>query len=104
MPSCCYPNGTLDTLARKPMLEQRSLVGGNARPAAVDGRDRERQQLKILFVDARVADDVHSQPRRHLRVLGVLYEVQEPVVDVVHTHYRGRRTGTIDVGGVKMGR
>ena len=68
----------------QPVLAQLPLVRGDAGAAAVDGRDRERQQLEVRLGDAGAADDVHAQARRQLRVLRVLHQVQEAVVDVVH--------------------
>src|SRR6266480_1766015 len=76
----------LHRLTRKAVLAQLPFVRGDAAAAAIDGRYRERQQLEVRLGDAGCADDVHAQARRELRVLRILHQVQEAVVDVVHGH------------------
>lgn len=71
------PDGTLDGFAREPVLPELALVRGHTGTAAVDGRDRQADQLELGLVHSRVADDIRPQPRGHPAVLRVLYQVQD---------------------------
>src|SRR5215472_5344843 len=76
----------LHRLALESVLAHLALVRGDAGPAAVDGRHGERQQLEIDLGNAGIAEHVHAQSRRELRVLTVLHHMEEAVVDIVHAH------------------
>lgn len=56
---------------------------------AVDCGHREAPQLKVGFLDAGAADDVHPQTHAHLSVI-VAEEAFSAVGHVVHAHDRGR--------------
>src|SRR6266853_1878682 len=94
----------LHRLARSPVLAQLPFVRSDAGSAAVDRRYREGQELEIRLGDAGTADDVHAQARRKLRVLRILHQVQEAVVDVVHGHDGGGGVRRAHVRGVQMSR
>ncbi|MCU0675990.1 MAG: hypothetical protein MUE69_24755 [Myxococcota bacterium] len=60
--------------------------------AAVDGADREAEELEGDLVARGLGDAVHAQARGELVVgfdLAAFDEVSEAVVDVVHAHERG---------------
>ena len=91
----CTPSAVM------PALRTTFSCAAHARPATIDRGDCQRIQLEVGLVDAGIADDIHPQLGRQLAVLGVLDEMHEAVVDVVHAHDRGRGARSGDVLGVE---
>ena len=85
------------------MLAQQLFVRLDAETATVHRRHRDRVELEVELVDARVGDDVHAQPRRQGLVLGIADQVQEAVVHIVHPHDRRGRLGAVHTRIVELG-
>src|SRR6266566_4307526 len=58
------------------------LVCVDTGAGAVGRRHRQRPQFEIGFIDTRIADHIHTQPRQHGRIFPVRGEMYEPAVDL----------------------
>src|SRR3546814_19638147 len=67
-------------LAGGALLHHDLLMAVDARAAAVDGGDGEREELEVQRIDARVGDHVHAQLRRHGRIVLLRSQMDEAVV------------------------
>src|SRR5215813_1376312 len=75
------PHGVVHLVLRQAPFQHHLLVRSQAGLAAVDGADRQREQLEIGLVRGGPGETVHAQPRRLLRIARLSDQVAEPVVD-----------------------
>ena len=81
-----------------------SFVRADAQPAAIDRRHRERQQLELGRSMPGLAS-TFMRSRAGMRwYSGILDQVQEAVVDVVHPHDGGGRARRLQMGGIQRAR
>jgi hypothetical protein len=94
------PHGVVDLVLTQSPLRDHVLVRANARFAAVDRADRQREQLEVHFVRGWIHQAIHPQPGGPVCVALFSNLVPETVVHVVHRHQRRRRGGVLEHAGV----